>query len=157
MKLNDTIRKAIALAAKDSGGKTALARKAGMNRQNIIRYIDGTVNAINDAHWEKLYPHISKHLPNIPLPNDWPSQLMKKINDIDQPYQDDEDDSEEARAHWDLIRGFCFEQLQEFTIGCAKKMSPWELHDLTMIIRKKWRTIYEETLFEQGIENKRGR
>ena len=54
MKITDTLRESLRLAAERAGGAGEFARRCGIDAANISRYLSGRVKSISDANWEKL-------------------------------------------------------------------------------------------------------
>lgn len=60
------ISKAVQRAAAHLGSNAELARSVGVDRSTIGRLVNGIVDDIADAQWERLYPHIRRWLPDGP-------------------------------------------------------------------------------------------
>lgn len=54
MKLDSTLRRAIAQAAERFDGAGKLGKKAGIDPGTVSRYINGKINSISDENWSKL-------------------------------------------------------------------------------------------------------
>lgn len=50
-------------AAEDLGSQSELARRAGIGKQHISKYIRGDIKKMEKETWEKLAPHIRPYLP----------------------------------------------------------------------------------------------
>lgn len=54
MKLDFTLRRAIAQAAERFGGAGKFGKKTGIDPGTVSRYINGKINSVSDASWSKL-------------------------------------------------------------------------------------------------------
>ena len=65
MKITDTLRERLRLAAERAGGAGEFARRCGIDAANISRYLSGRVKSISDANWEKLARFLEPQTPPV--------------------------------------------------------------------------------------------
>ena len=63
MKLDEQFKAALESAVKKSGGQSCFARKCGLSKQSISKYLNGSIAEITIDSWEKLRPHVACFLP----------------------------------------------------------------------------------------------
>lgn len=64
MKIDRRIALALGLAAQDAGSNAALARAIGVTDSTVARWRSGIISEIAEDMWERVFPHISKYLPD---------------------------------------------------------------------------------------------
>lgn len=88
-KIDENIKRAILLAAKERGSQVKVAQAAGITPTALNRYLSGTISSINASTWNMLFPIVSKYLPDEYLrtfldwkkPEDW-SEYAKKNPEV---------------------------------------------------------------------------
>ena len=63
VKVDREFREILRRAAEDLGSQSELARRAGIGKQHISKYIRGDIKKMEKETWEKLAPHIRPYLP----------------------------------------------------------------------------------------------
>ncbi len=87
-KIDDKIFEALKQAINSCGSQNALAKASGVRRQDISRFLDGTLKSISISSWNKLIPFLSVYLPEYyrfnftPMPEETLAELEKTIPDI---------------------------------------------------------------------------
>lgn len=80
VKVDREFREALRQAAEAFGSQSELARRAGIGKQHISKYIRGDIKKMEKETWEKLAPHIQPYLPAGFLPAgerrpDWTAEV----------------------------------------------------------------------------------
>lgn len=68
VKVGREFQEALRRAAEELGSQSELARRAGIGKQHISKYIRGDIKKMEKETWEKLAPHVLPFLPSDFLP-----------------------------------------------------------------------------------------
>ncbi len=133
MIITEDIKNALASAIRDAGNPYRFSMRLDNIRHTTIRdWISGKTKSISDENWQKIYPLISRWLPALPFPAEWP-EFLNSCPGADEEYTSNE-----------------LKQMLFAAIGFMEKEHHFEL---IMFIKKKFPEVFDQVRFACGMPN----